>query len=47
MPRILTVVPGPKNGDGVHVAQGTQILLADGSKLEGVRAVALSAESVR
>lgn len=41
--KIVTVVPGPKNHDGIHTAQGTKVMLSDGSELERVHEVTLNA----
>ena len=45
MPKVVSVIPKIKSDDGrFHQAQGTQVLLDDGSYLEGVTKIMLVAE---
>lgn len=42
--RVLTVVPGPTDPTtGYHLAQGTKVILDDGSELQGVHGISLRA----
>lgn len=43
--KIVTVVPGPKQFDGIHQANGTKVLLDDGSELERVSEITLHASA--
>lgn len=45
MPNVVSIIPKENNRDGIHIANGTQVLLSDGSKLDGVRKVTLVAEA--
>lgn len=45
MVKVVSVVPKENDKDGVHICQGTQILLSDGNRLEGVHKVTLVAEA--
>ena len=45
MPKVVSVIPKIKSGDGrFHQTKGTQVLLDDGSYLEGVTKITLVAE---
>lgn len=45
MPKVLSIIPKLKESErGAHSAHGTQVLLDDGSRLEGVTKVTLVAE---
>ncbi len=45
MPKVVSIVPKIKSDDGrFHLTQGTQVLLDDGSCLEGVTKITLVAE---
>lgn len=45
MTKVVSVIPKEKDSDtGAHVVHGTQVLLSDGSRLEGVQKVTLAAE---
>ena len=45
MPKIVSIIPKLKESErGAHSAHGTQVLLDDGSRLEGVTKVTLVAE---
>lgn len=45
MTKIVSIIPTQNSKDGrYHVSQGTQVLLSDGSRLEGVSKVTLVAE---
>ena len=44
MPRVVSIIPGDKNNDRVHLTRGTQVLLDDGSYLQGVHKITLVAE---
>ena len=45
MPKVVSITPKEKDEDtGCHAAQGTQVLLDDGSYLQGVTKVTLVAE---
>lgn len=46
MPKVVSIIPKSKDKDtGAHSVQGTQVLLDDGKKLEGVCKVTLVAEA--
>ncbi|MHA3083747.1 hypothetical protein ACX1NX_11405 [Acinetobacter sp. ANC 5383] len=46
MARVVSVIPPHKDNDTTaHAAQGTKVLLDDGSRLEGVNKVTLVAEA--
>lgn len=46
MAKVVSIVPTQKTDDGrYHATQGTQILLDDGTRLEGVHKVTLVAEA--
>lgn len=46
--KILTVVPAPKAEESqAHRVMGTEVLLSDGSRLEGVRRIELVADIER
>ena len=45
MPKVVSVIPKIKSNDGrFHQTKGTQVLLDDGSYLEGVTKITLVAE---
>ncbi|WP_180076896.1 hypothetical protein [Acinetobacter sp. YH12251] len=45
MPKVLSIIPKLKESErGAHSVHGTQVLLDDGSRLEGVTKVTLVAE---
>lgn len=45
MPKVVSIIPSKnKRKHGVHTTQGTQVLLDNGEKLEGVHKVTLVAE---
>jgi hypothetical protein len=42
--RVATIIPAPqKDGNASHPTQGTRVLLSDGSELDGVVSITLSA----
>jgi hypothetical protein len=44
--KVATIIPGGKaEGSGVHLAQGTKVVLSDGSELIGVTGITLRAEA--
>ncbi|KPC32538.1 Uncharacterized protein ABJ99_4561 [Pseudomonas syringae pv. cilantro] len=44
--KVATIIPGPQsNPNGPHLAQGTKVILSDGSELSGVAGVTLRAEA--
>ena len=44
--RVATIIPAPpKDGNSCHLTQGTRVLLDDGSELDGVVSITLSAVS--
>jgi len=44
--RVATIIPGEKaDGSSVHLAQGTKVVLSDGSELAGVTGITLRAEA--
>jgi len=46
MTKVVSIIPPQKDDDtGPHKAQGTRVLLDDGSRLEGVKKVTLVAEA--
>lgn len=44
MTKVVSIVPAQSNSDGCHRANGTRVLLSDGSELKGVAKVTLVAE---
>lgn len=42
---ILRIIPGPKGPDGAHRANGTRVLMPDGTEVPMVRAITLRAEA--
>jgi hypothetical protein len=45
MAKVVSIIPSHKDSDtGVHVAQGTKVLLDDGSYLQGINSITLKAE---
>ena len=44
MAKVVSVIPKPNKGNRAQIVNGTQILLSDGSHLEGVQKVTLVAE---
>ncbi|MCU4378856.1 hypothetical protein [Acinetobacter haemolyticus] len=45
MPKVISIIPEIKSDDGrFHQTQGTQVLLDDGSCLEGITKITLVAE---
>lgn len=43
---VATIIPGqPNEGSSVHMANGTRVMLSDGSELSGVVSVTLRAEA--
>ncbi|KTC60176.1 hypothetical protein [Pseudomonas savastanoi] len=44
--KVVTIIPGPQSrSDGPHLAQGTKVMLSDGSELGGVTSVLLFADA--
>ncbi|WP_189659286.1 hypothetical protein [Pseudomonas amygdali] len=44
--KVVTIIPGPQSrSDGPHLAQGTKVILSDGSELGGVTSVLLYADA--
>lgn len=43
--KIVTVVPGPKGKNGIHMANGTKVVLDDGSELQNIQQIALYASA--
>lgn len=46
MTRVVSIIPSHKDSEtGVHVVQGTKVLLDDGSYLQGINSITLKAEA--
>lgn len=45
MTKVVSIVPGPSNGDWPHQCRGTTVLLDNGETLQGVQSVTLKADT--